>query len=150
MKKEESDSDEAHTEVREGVKGIVLDPAAVEVVESQSQAEVRQRVQGLGVDSATDESQPTLASTSQSQHSQSTVKQDGESDESQTVAGADAFEMIDEDEAEDPMKPFKRFYAYFDTNANALHNNLPSSTASEAVQKRADKKCVFSSSFSFR
>ncbi|GAA5909260.1 hypothetical protein JCM6882_003781 [Rhodosporidiobolus microsporus] len=47
-----------------------------------------------------------------------------------------------EDEEDDPMHPFKRFLAYFDTHDNAVSNELPSSAVTEAVQKRADKKLL--------
>jgi hypothetical protein len=53
----------------------------------------------------------------------------------------------EEDDGNDSMKPFKRFYAYFDTVTGAVENGLTESTASEQVQKVADKKCVFLASF---
>ncbi|GAA5828242.1 hypothetical protein JCM11251_002654 [Rhodosporidiobolus azoricus] len=51
-------------------------------------------------------------------------------------------EKVEDDEEDDPMRPFKRMVAYFDTNDNALSNELAVSTASTAVQKRADKKLL--------
>ncbi|GAA5858831.1 hypothetical protein JCM8547_005005 [Rhodosporidiobolus lusitaniae] len=51
-------------------------------------------------------------------------------------------ESMQEDEEDDPTKPFKRFLAYFDTKENAAENGLPASTASEPIQREADKKLV--------